>query len=136
MATVALDTAGVVDIVLAKEPNLSMIGATNIVASQCYRPDSNGAAVLAVATAASNGAGARLALRTAPAGEPVSFMRSGVVDGFNVSQTNGAVLYLSDTGTVADAPGTVTIILGRVIPGNANVLSAARDKVVEVDLPE
>lgn len=137
MATIALDVAGRIDVVDARE-QITLVCGTNVTAGLMYRADTNGAAAVALATAASNGAGARLALRTAVVGEACTFLKKGFVDGFNVaSQTIGTQLFVSDTGTVADTAGTASISVGRIVPGNAvDYTATVKDKLVEVDLPE
>jgi hypothetical protein len=58
-----------------------------------------------------------------------------VLDGFTFSQAFNAAIYLSDTdGRLADAAGTVSKIAGRVLPGTANLVGAAKDKLLFVDL--
>jgi hypothetical protein len=44
-------------------------------------------------------------------------------------------LYLSDTdGTVADAAGTTSVVLGRVVPGFGTTTGTAADKLFFIDL--
>ena len=58
------------------------------------------------------------------------------MDGFDVSALAwDADIYLSDTdGRIADAAGTVSTKVGRVIPGTATTLGTAYDKILFVDL--
>lgn len=137
MATIALDVAGRIDAVDPRD-QITLVCATNVTAGMFYRADTNGAAASALATAASNGAGARLALRSAVVGEACTFLKKGFVDGFNVAtQTIGTQLFVSDTGTLADAAGTASISAGRIQPGNAcDYTALVKDKLIEIDLPE
>lgn len=77
-----------------------------------------------------------IAARTVPAGAPVTAIRKGVMDGFNVASLGyDAVIYLSDTdGRVADAAGTVSTVVGRVVPGTSSNLGVGFDKLLFVDL--
>lgn len=70
------------------------------------------------------------------AGEPVTAIRQGVMDGFALSGLNyDAAVYLSDTdGRLADAAGTVSTVVGRVIPGTSTTLGTSYDKLLLVDL--
>lgn len=70
------------------------------------------------------------------ANEPVTAIRKGVVDGYDLSAlAYDAPVYLSDTdGTLADAAGTVSVVVGRVIPGFGITLGTAADKLLFIDL--
>ena len=58
-----------------------------------------------------------IATRTVPAGLPVTAVRRGVLSGWTFGGTYDADVYLSDTdGRLADASGTVSKKVGRVIP--------------------
>lgn len=70
-----------------------------------------------------------------PAGWPVTAVRRGVLDGFTFSQAYDAAIYLSDTdATLADAAGTVSTVVGRVIPATAVTTGTAYDKLLSVEL--
>lgn len=77
-----------------------------------------------------------IALKTVAAGEPVTAIRNGVLDGFDLSsQAYDAAIYASDTdGRLGDAAGTVSTVIGRVIPGTATTLGTAYDKMLSVEL--
>lgn len=77
-----------------------------------------------------------IALKTVAAGEPVTAIRNGVLDGFDLSsQAYDAAIYDSDTdGRLGDAAGTVSTVIGRVIPGTATTLGTAYDKMLSVEL--
>lgn len=134
MATVAPSTAGRIDVVEWGEQK-TLPAAAAIVAGTGVREDASGNFVQAIATSATAGAGVHIALRSVASGEALTAMKGGVVGGFTVSQAFNAPLYLSDTGTIADAAGTVSIQVGRVVAGTANDLSAAHDKNIRIDAP-
>lgn len=70
-----------------------------------------------------------------PAGWPVTAVRRGVLEGFDFSQAYDAAIYVSDTdGRLGDAAGTVSTVIGRVIPGTATTLGTAYDKLLSVEL--
>jgi len=77
-----------------------------------------------------------IATRTVAAGEALTAVRRGVLDGFAISALNfGAPIYLSDTdGLLADSAGTVSTIVGRVIPGTSTTLGTAFDRLLFVNL--
>jgi hypothetical protein len=77
-----------------------------------------------------------IATRTAAAGEALTAIRNGVLDGFDLSSMNyDATVYLSDTdGRLDTAAGTVSTVVGRVIPGTGVTLGTALDKVLSVEL--
>ena len=70
------------------------------------------------------------------AGMPQTAIRKGVVDGYDLSGlAYDAPVYLSDTdGALADAAGTVSVVVGRVIPATAVNLGTAYDKLLLIDL--
>lgn len=70
-----------------------------------------------------------------PAGMPITAVRRGVIDGFNLTQAYDAAIYLSDTdGTLGDTAGLVSTVIGRVIPATATTLGTAYDKLLSVEL--
>lgn len=70
------------------------------------------------------------------AGAAGTVVRKGILDGYDLSGLNyDAAVYLSDTdGALADAAGTVSVVVGRVIPGTSVNLGTAYDKLLLVDL--
>jgi hypothetical protein len=134
MATVAPAATGIVEVVDVIEQETRKSAAA-IVGGTFVRQDSSGNWVQATADSAANLKGARLALRTVQAGEALTAMKSGVVSGFTVSQAFNADLFVSDTGTLADAAGTAGGAIARVVAGNANSVDAAHDKNIRVDMP-
>lgn len=70
------------------------------------------------------------------AGQAVTAIRQGVIDGYDLSGlAYDAAVYLSDTdGALADAAGTVSVVVGRVIPNFSPALGTAADKLLLVDL--
>jgi hypothetical protein len=76
-----------------------------------------------------------IATRTPEAvGLGVTILRRGFLDGFDLSSlAYDAPVYLSDTdGRLADGAGTVSVVVGRVVPGFAVGLNSP-DKILEVD---
>lgn len=79
--------------------------------------------------------GIAVGMHVIPAGMPVTAVRRGVLDGYAFSQAYDAAIYLSDTdATLADAAGTVSTVVGRVIPGTSTTLGTAFDKLLSVEL--
>ena len=73
------------------------------------------------------------------AGQPVTAIKKGVLDGFDLSGLDyGDPVYLSVTdGALADAAAGAygeDILVGKVIPGTSTTLGTAYDKLLLVDL--
>lgn len=138
MAAVALTTAGVLDVVEWPPPldAQTLRCAADLAAGTFVRQDTSGNWIQALATTAPNLLGARLLLRTCKTGEAGTAIRKGTVSGFTISQAYNVNLYVGDTGGLSDTVGTVTQIAGRVVPGTANLVTNAQDKLFAVDLPE
>lgn len=79
-----------------------------------------------------------IALHTVAVGEPVTAVRMGLLDGYDLDALDfGDPVYLSDTdGTLTDdaADATVDVIVGRVEPGTQVTLGTAYDKLLRVEL--
>lgn len=78
-----------------------------------------------------------LALYDAVAGQAITVVRSGYLDGYDLAAlAYDQAVYLSDTdGRIADAAGTVSTVIGRVVPATATTIGTALDKVLSVELP-
>lgn len=76
-----------------------------------------------------------VALMSVAAGEAVEVLMYGEMDGFVLTdQDYDEAIYLSDTdATLADAAGTVEVIIGRVVPALATTLGTAADKLLRVN---
>lgn len=134
MATVAPTVAGRIESIVPGE-EYTKPTAADITAGTFVREDTNGNWIQALATSAANAKGSRLALRTVKSGQALTAARTGVYGGFTITQAFNVDLFLSDTGTLADAAGTASVLVARVIAGTANDLSAAHDKNIELDCP-
>jgi hypothetical protein len=137
MATVAPTTAGVVQVVEwpDNEGQKTLPASVALVGGTFARENASGEWEVALATSAANAAGAHLLLASAAAGVAVTGLRRGVVAGFTVSQAHNASLFISDTGTLADAAGTASVAAGRVTSGTANLVTASQDKLIRIDVP-
>jgi hypothetical protein len=134
MATIAQATAGVVEVVDSIEQK-TLPCAADIVGGTFVRENASGEWVQALATSAANAKGARLALRSAKTGEGLTAMKTGIVGGFTITQAFNVDVFISDTGTVADAAGTASVVIGRVRSATGNQTGAAHDKVLTIDCP-
>ena len=134
MANIALKTADRVEVVESYEQH-TFVAAEAISAGSAGRIDTAGKATNANGTASGEARPYGIATKTVAAGEPVTLIKRGKFDGFTFSQAYDASIYLSDTdGRLADAAGTVSVVVGRVIPGNAQVIGSSPDKLLEVEL--
>lgn len=135
MANIALTTANRVEVVESRR-QMTLPAAEAITAGAPVRLDtSSGKFTNANGSSAAEARVWGIATRTVAAGVPVTAIRNGVLDGFTFSQAYDATIYLSDTdGRLADAAGTVSTVVGRVIPGTATTTGTAYDKLLSVEL--
>jgi hypothetical protein len=119
-------TAAKVALVIHQESHVyDFIAAEAITAGQAVYQLSTGK----VGVADANGAGKQqfrgIALKSVAAGQAVSVLKEGYVEGFTISGLNYDVpVYLSDTaGALADGAGTMSVICGRVVSLADNALS-------------
>lgn len=136
MADINLVTANKVNIVESIK-QLTAPAAEAITAGMAMRLDTaTGKFTKANASAAGEARVKWIAVKTVAAGEAVTGIENGVMDGYDLSGlAYDAPVYLSDTdGRLADAAGTVSTVIGRVIPGTATTLGTALDKLLLVDL--
>lgn len=135
MADIALVTANKVSVVEAIQ-TVTLPAAEAITAGNIVRLDTaNGKITKANGSSAAEARVLGVALKTVAAGEPVTVLRRGVLDGFNFdAQAWDAPIYASNTdGTMADAAGTSSFTVGRVLPGHAQRLGTALDKLLAVE---
>lgn len=136
MADLALVTANRLTVVESFIQD-TKVAAEAISAGQLVRYDtSTGKFTKSNATSAAEARTYGMAVRTVAAGEPVTAIRKGVVEGYNLDAlAYDADVHLSNTdGAAADAAGTTARILGRVIGGANTTLGTAMDKLLFLDL--
>lgn len=136
MADINLVTANKVNIVESIK-QLTAPAVEAITAGMAMRLDTaTGKFTKAKATDAAEARVKWIAVKTVAIGEAVTGIENGVMDGYDLSGlAYDAPVYLSDTdGRLADAAGTVSTVIGRVIPGTATTLGTALDKLLLVDL--
>lgn len=88
------------------------------------------------ATIAAEARASHLAMRSVAAGESLTGARKCTVDGYELSAlAYDAPVYVSNTdGRLGDVAGTVSVLVGRVVPGFAVTLGTAADKLLDVQL--
>ena len=136
MTDIALNTANKVEIVESIE-QMTLTAAEAITAGMAVRLDtSTGKFTKANGSTAPEARIYGIATKTVAAGMPVTAIRQGVMDGWDLSGLNyDAVVYLSDTdGRLGDSAGTVSTVVGRVIPGSSEAVGTALSKLLLVDL--
>ncbi len=136
MTDIALVTANTVHVV-ESVIQMTLPAAEAITAGNAVRIDTAaGTFTKAKATEAAEARIYGLAVKTVAAGLPVTAIRKGVMDGFDLTGMNyDAAVYLSDTdGTLADGAGTVSTVVGRVIPTTSETLGTSYKKILFVDL--
>lgn len=92
--------------------------AETVTAGQPIFFDSNGKAQLADANAAGEQQARGLTLAAGAAGQVISALKRGLVEGFTLtSQSYDDPIFISDTvGVLADAAGTLSVPVGLVVP--------------------
>jgi hypothetical protein len=77
-----------------------------------------------------------IATKTQKAGLPLTAIRKGRMSGFVFTdQDYDEEIFLSDTiGRIADAAGTVSVRIGRVVPSTAEPTGTAHGKILEIDV--
>lgn len=115
MADLVSTAASIGSTNLQAAQTFSMIAAAAITAGQVVYRDATGKADLADASAAGTAGARGIALKTVAAGEAVTVLAEGEVEGYTISQAYDAPIFLSDTaGALADAAGTVSVAVGNV----------------------
>jgi hypothetical protein len=134
MADIAVAVAGKIDIVESIH-QMTLPATEAIVAGAPVRIHTDGKFTNANGTSTTENDLWGIATVSAAAGEPVTAVRRGVLDGFTFSQAYNAPIYVSDTdGRLGDAAGTASKVVGRVIPAWSQRLGTAADKVLSVEL--
>lgn len=100
------------------------------------RFDANGKAIQGNAANATNADIAGLSVRSQKTGEGVVLIRKGIVAGYDLSGLAfWAKVYLSDTtGKLADAAGTVSKVVGHVVPVPGTLPGSAPMKALLIEL--
>lgn len=135
MANIAVATAGKINIVGDPVQQLTLVATEAILAGSPVRIHTDGKWTNSNGTAAGEARVWGIATASVAAGVALTVVRRGILDGYTFSQAYDAAIYLSDTdGTLADAAGTVSTAIGRVVPGTATTLGTAYDKLLSVEL--
>lgn len=106
-----------------------------IVAGAPIRLDTtNGRWTNANGSSAAEARATHIATHTVAAGQALTGVRGCLLDGFVLDAlAYDAAVYLSDTdGRLADAAGTTSVVIGRVVPGHAITLGTSPDKLLDV----
>lgn len=134
MANIAVTTAGKIHIVESIQQK-TLLATEAILAGAPVRIHTDGKWTNSNGTTAGEARAWGIATASVAAGFALTAVRQGLLDGYTFSQAYDAAIYLSDTdGTLADAAGTVSTIVGRVVPGTATTLGTAYDKLLSVEL--
>lgn len=131
MADLTVTATKVAPVYPSKAEIYPMIATEAITAGQVVYVLSTGKVGVADANAAGKQQARGIALESVPAGAAVSVLKRGHVSGYTISQNGDTRLFLSDTaGAIADAAGTMSVPLGRVV----SLSDSALTKVAYVDL--
>ena len=133
---IALVTADKVEIV-ESIIQMTLPTAEDITAGAPVRIDTtNGKWTKANGTSAGEARAWGVATRTAKSGNALTAIRKGVMDGWDLSALDyDAPVYLSDTdGRLSTVAGTVSTVIGRVIPGTSTTLGTAFDKMLSIEV--
>jgi hypothetical protein len=133
---IALTTADRVEVV-ESIIQATLPAAEAITAGMAVRIDvTNGKFTKANGTTAAEARIYGIATRTVPAGGAVTAIRKGVMDGWAMAaMAYDAAVYLNDTdGRIGTAAGTVSTVIGRVMPGTSTTLGTVFDKLFSVEV--
>ena len=134
MADISVVTAGRCEVIQSLV-QATLPAAETIAAWAPVRIDTNGKFTNANGTTATEADLYGIATRSVVAGEAVTAVRVGLLDGLTLAGAYWSSIYLSNTdGRLADAAGTVTRRLGYVMPGWSQGVGTAADKVVVIDV--
>jgi hypothetical protein len=136
MADLALVTAGKLRIVGIPETQFTSGFAETCAVGQAVRLHTDGKWTPSKGTDAAEARMIGILASKDGAAASGTVVRKGLLDGYDISAlAYGALVYLSDTdGTLADATGTVSLVVGRVVPGTSTTLGTSFDKILFVDL--
>lgn len=118
MADIALVAAKIARVVSQLDEVYDGIAGETITTGQAvYWIAASGKLGVADANAAGKQQFRGIALNGGGAGQAISYLKQGLISGFTISGLNyDALVYLSDTaGALADAAGTMTVNVGRVV---------------------
>lgn len=133
---IALITANRVEIV-ESVIQMTLPTAEAVTAGMAVRLDTtNGKWTKANGTGAAEARAWGVATKTVASGQPVTAIRKGVMDGWDLSALDyDAPIYLSDTdGRLSTVAGTTSVVIGRVIPATSTTLGTAYDKIASIEV--
>lgn len=136
MSALTYVTAGKIEVVESIMQHTGVAG-EDLTAGIAGRINSSGNIVKAnSATAATNDA-IGIVTRTVKAGNPVTLITIGVVDGFDLSGLAfGDPVFVNDTtGALGTAAGSVSLNVGTVVSAHANDIGQSVHKVLRVNFP-
>ena len=131
----AIDTADRIEVVESWE-QLTLIAAEAIEAGHIVRCNgTDGKFTTANGSSMTEGKFYGIATRSVASGEPVTAIRRGILDGYDLSGLNyWATVYASDTdGRISGTAGTKAVTVGYVGAGNAPLLGTSPDKLLYLD---
>jgi hypothetical protein len=116
---------------------LTLIASVAVTALQPITINSSGQWVLADADAAGTATNVHIATKTVAAGQPLTGLRHGVLDGYDLTSLafNAPVYVSADAGSLADAAGSNGGIIGRVVPALGAPLGGTANKLLKVNSP-
>lgn len=134
MADLTLATANKINVATLTVQQITGVAASAITAGSPVYFDTNGKFAASDANVGTADAVFGIATRTVSAGEALTVVRRGLMDGWSNLPAYGAPVYASDTaGALADAAGTASIVVGYVVPVFGTTLGTAADKALMVE---
>jgi hypothetical protein len=134
MADLTLATANKINVGTLTVQQITGVAAAAITAGSPVLFDTNGKFIAADANDTAADACFGIATRTVAAGEALTVVRRGLMDGWSNLPAYGAPVFVSNTaGALADAAGTASIVVGYVVPVFGTTLGTAADKALMVE---
>ena len=136
MANIALTTANRVEVVGIPISQFTVPAEEAVVAGGAARFAASGMWTNSNGTTTTEANTFGIFTRSCAARETVTCIRKGILDGYDLSALAfGDKVYLSDTdGRLSTTAGTVSKVIGVVVPGTASTLGTAYKKLLFVDL--
>lgn len=136
MALIAVATAGKLSVVQSVLQDTGVAFEAILAGAPVFIDPTTAKFKNALGTTAPNARAYGIALRSVGAGESLTALIIGVLDGFTLdAQAYDLPIFLSDTsGRLGDAAGTVSVVVGRVIPAWSQSLGVVADKLLSVRL--
>lgn len=135
MATITVTTAGKIEVVGIPVRQMTLVCTEAILAGSPVRIHTDGKWTNANGSSAGEARIWGIAVASKAAGEALTAVRNGILDGFTTDMAYDAAVYVGNTDALLqDTAGTVSTVVGRILPGTSEVLGGSYAKLLSVEL--